>query len=378
MSRRRPAAWLAVVLLLAAGPSGAQPLVEWAGYGKNLLIRSHSIVDGDAFVLDVSRVRLQASTLRGPWHAEAWLDTELLAGSFFDTPEAVLSEAVSTEPFVDLEWTLADGDRHRLRQRVYRATLAWYGAQATVVAGRQRVAWGTGFVWTPTDVLHPLDPVAIERDEKPAVDAVQVTVPLGALSGVEGVFAPGRHAGRHRTAGRLRGHVGEYDWTVMGGRFERRWIVGGDFAGYVRDGGLRGEAAWTRSPEGEWTLRAIANFDYTLEGGWYLFVEGHYNGPGAASRADYDPARLLDGSTLNLGRWYAATGITYLWTPLVTATLYGIVNVTDGSCLLGPGLSWSALQNAEVAAGVYIFLGREHSEFGSYRDAAFLSLQYFF
>lgn len=361
-----------------AGAVRSQPVIEWTGYAKNLAIRSHSLFTGDAYVLDVSRLRLQGSAIDGPWHAEVWLDTELGLGSFYDTREAGLSEALTPDRFVDMDWRVASCHRCRLDQRIFRASLAWYGEKASVVIGRHRVSWGTGFVWTPTDVLHPLDPVAVERDEKPAVDLVQVTVPLGALSGVEAIFSPGGGRGRHRAAGRLRGHVGEYDWTLMGGRFSDRWIVGGDFAGYVVDGGLRGEAAVSRSPDGDWSLRAVANADYTFVGGWYLFLEGHYNGPGAAAKSDYDPTVLYEGLTTNLGRWYAATGVTYLWSPLVTTTLYGIQNLTDGSVMVGPGVTWSALQNAELTAGVYIFLGPDDTEFGAYRDIAFVSCQFFF
>ncbi len=362
----------------AAVPSAGQPVLALAGYAKNLAIRSHSVVDGDAYLLDVSRIRLQGSAIGGPLHAEVWVDTELGLGSFLETAEARLADVLAPARFVDLDWRVASGDRWRLDERIYRATVAWYGEKVSVVVGRHRVSWGTGFVWTPTDVLHPLDPVAIERDEKPAVDLVQVTVPLGALSGAEAVFAPGAGAGRHRVAGRLRGHVGEYDWTLMGGRFAERWVLGGDFAGYVGDGGLRGEAALSRGSTGRWDLRAVVNGDYTFAGGWYVFVEGHFNGPGAARSSAYDPKVILEGSTTNLGRWYAATGITYLWSPLVTATLYGVQNVTDGSVMAGPGLTWSAFQNAEVTDGIYIFIGSGDSEFGAYRDAAFVSLQVFF
>jgi len=370
---------LAIVgVLLAALPAAAQPAVEWTGYAKNLALRSRSVLGGDGYLLDLTRLRLQGSLMDGPWHAEVWLDTEIGVGSFYDTPEAALVDAFAPDRFVDLDWSVLERRRVRISQRIFRASVAWYGEKASVVAGRHRVSWGTGFVWTPTDVLHPLDPVAIERDEKPAVDLVQVTVPLGSLSGAEAVFSPGSSSDSHRMAGRLRGHTGEYDWTLMGGRFAERWIVGGDFAGYVGDGGLRGEAAFSRSRGGDWTLRTVANTDYTFAGGWYVFVEGHYNGPGASDKADYDPRKLVDGTTTNLGKWYAATGVTWLWTPLVTASFYGIANLTDGSVMLGPGITWSVVQNVELTGGIYIFAGTDGSEYGTVHDAAFASIQAFF
>lgn len=370
-----------IVTLSSVGPASGQFRLD--GYAKDLAVTSRSVIDDERYLLNLGRLRLQGSASSGSVHAEAWLDTEWLAGSWFSTPEAafgatVASSGLTEKPFVDLDWRLSDGPRHTLDQRLFRATVAWETPRATVTIGRQRVAWGTGFVWTPTDVLHPLQPSAIEREEKRGVDAIQVVLPDGSFGAAELVLAPGRSERDHRFAARVRGHVGEYDITAMGGRFGRAWVIGGDFAGYVANAGFRGEAAVTRSGSGRWTLRATTNLDYTPSESTYGFIELHFNGPGESDVAQYEWGALAEGGLVNLGRWYAAGALVWTLNPLTTFSGYGVHNLGDGSSLVGPVVTRSLAENLDAGFGYYLFRGSPQTEFGALHDAAFLSLQYYF
>lgn len=372
-----------LLLTVVAGTPQAHAQWRLDGYIKDLAITSRSVIDDERYLLNLGRFRLQGSASRGPVHAEAWLDTEWLAGSWFSTPEAVFgatmaSRGLTEKPFADLDWRITDGPRHTLDQRLFRATVAWDTPRATVTIGRQRVAWGTGFVWTPTDVLHPLEPAAIERDEKRGVDAIQVVLPDGSFGAAELVFAPGGRERDHRFAARVRGHVGEYDVTAMGGRFGRAWVVGGDFAGYIANAGFRGEAAVTRTGSGRWTLRATTNVDYTLSESTYGFVELHFNGPGEQDVAQYQWGTMAQGDLVNLGRWYAASALAWTVNPLTTFSGYLVHNLGDGSSLVGPVVTRSLAENLDAGVGYYLFRGRTLSEYGALHDAAFLTLQLYF
>jgi hypothetical protein len=360
-----------LILLLAAGTADAQPSA--GGYLKTLFIQSESLIDEKPFWLDVSRGRLQLAWASGNLRGELWSDLEMQAGTFFDTQDALFLDATDPEVLIDLDGELSSGSRHRLIARVFRGTVSWYGNRISVVAGRQRVAWGTGFVWNPTDLLNPLAPTAIERTEKGAVDAVFVTLPTGALSAVEVVAAPVRDSGRHRYAARYRGHTGEYDWTVMAGRFAEDWAFGVDFAGYVRNSALRGEAALRGG-----ALRAVINADYTFGSGLYVLVEAYHNGAGAQSRTRYSSVDLQAATFTGLARWYTAASTAYPVSPLVSASGYVLANLVDGSMLLGPGIQWSVSENLTATLGVYGFVGRPDSEYGSLSTTGFLQLQAYF
>ena len=357
----------------------AQPLeVGVAGYVKDLAVGASSVIDGERLFLNTARSRLQFSVGFGDHvSGEAWLDTEILAGSYLDSEEYRTIRALAFDEFADLDWTITSGDDYEVRQNLFRLTASASLWKARAVVGRQRIAWGTGFVWTPTDVLNPVNPVAIERDEKAGIDAAYVEYALGPMTRIEAAFAPSRDSDRTSVAGRMSSHVGEYDVAVMGGRIRDAWIVGGDFAGYAGNAGVRGEAAFTYSADEDF-LRAVLNADYNFPGDYYAFVELHYNGAGTRDRDEYDFAELLSGQTLNLAQFYAAASVSKSLSPLVAASFYGVLNADDGSGLAGPALIWDAKENLDVSASAYVFFGADDSEYGRVGNVYFVIVQYFF
>ena len=379
MSRRCLA--LACVFALAQEmPSQArQTSMEFLGYAKHLGIRFSSPQSAKAYLLNVSRFRAKGlldvgKRVRG----EVWLDTEVLTGSYLQSDEYVKAQAHARPLPLQLEWTLGSGSGYEVRQRLFRAFLLLQSKGATLSVGRQRIAWGSGFAWNPTDILNPFDPGAIELGERAGVDAAHVSVPLGPLSRLELVAAhtetgaPGSFAVRAGTNYRA------YDITALAGRFRRDWVVGGDFAGYLRGAGLRGEVAYVRRRAGRAFARAVLNADYTFASGMYGLAELYYNGRGSARKDQYDFADLLAGDTFNLAQWYAAISAGASLTPLVAAGLYQLVNLTDGSLLVGPSVTYSLTQSIEAAVASYFSVGAGDSEFGAPRHSYFATLQWYF
>lgn len=373
--RRRLLIGIAVCLL---GPGAARGQLTVGGYAKSLAIRSQSFFTRAPFFLDLNRFRLQGRVAGRRLQAEAWLDTEVLAGSFLDTPDEALALALPRTTRLDLDWTLVRRGRLLARQRLFRAFVTLDAGRALVTVGRQRVAWGTGFVWTPTDLLNPVSPTAVERDEKGGVDALYVDLSLGALSRLEAVAALGPPGGRGSAAVRATGHLGETDVAVMAGAFRGDRVVGGDFATYVGDAGVRGEAALTRTRDGRTYARAVLNADYNFPGGYYGFVELHHNGAGTRDRHRYDTAALVSGTLFNVAREYGAVSLTRALSPLVSGSVYALFNLNDGSGLAGPALTWSVAQNLELFAAAYVFYGAKDSEFGALENVYFGALQWYF
>ncbi|MDX1741774.1 MAG: hypothetical protein R3178_10785, partial [Rhodothermales bacterium] len=244
--------------------------------------------------------------------------------------------------------------------------------------GRQRIAWGTGFAWNPTDLLNPYNPAAIELDEKAGIDALHVSAATGDFSHVEFAFAPASDRENVSAAGRVTSHWGEYDISAMGGYFREDWVVGGDFAGYVGDAGLRGEAALTIPEEGDAYIRFTLTVDRSFQGDVYAFAEFYLNGQGTTDKSDYDFGRLLTGRVFNVARDYLALSATKAITPLFAGGIYGLVNIDDQSALIGPSFSYSLRQDLEIGAAVYLFAGKNDTEFGRQENAYFGYLQWFF
>ena len=349
------------------------------GYAKNLAVRLSSPQSGQTYLLNVFRFRSRGTLDIGArLHAEAWLDSEVLVGSYLGSPEYVLAREVSRPAPVSLGWTLTSGTEVEARQRLFRAFVTWHTDWGAFTAGRQRIAWGSGFAWNPTDVLNPFNPGAIELGERAGVDAAHLNINLGPLSRLE-LVAAHTHVGRPGSyAARWGANVQTYDVSLMAGRFGRSWSMGGDFAGYLRGAGVRGEAAYTHREGAPGYSRAVVNADYTFSAGVYGLVELYFNGRGQAHKSRYDFQDLLTGETFNLARWYAAASASAAVTPLLGAGLYQLANLVDGSLLVGPSLTYSLAQSLEIAAAAYFFVGPLDTEFGRQRHLYFGALQWYF
>ena len=371
--------WFIILLLCANSGAHAQVEGSFSGYAKNLGIRSNSFLASAPYYLNISRVRTVGRVdVNTVVHGELWLDTELLTGSFLQTADFQLGNSLERTSYLDLDWMISSDSHHQLRQSFFRAHVSLYLDQFQFTAGRQRIAWGTGFVWNPTDILNPVSPTTIERDEKFGVDALYAVVPLGALSQIEGVWAIGRTPALSSYAARASFNVGEYDIAFVGGYFRETWVLGGDVAGYLGDAGLRGEWAMRAPESGPVQLRATVNADYNFASGYYTVAEIHYNSPGSSASSDYDLGALLDGTVFNLAELYSAFIISKSLTPLIGANIYSLLNLNDGSGLAGPAVSWAMFQNVELSLSSYLFFGPDASEFGAFRNAYFGSLQVYF
>ncbi len=369
---------LAVILMCSAQDAVAQT-IQTHGYFKNLGIATTSIIEGDTRYLNLSRFRLKLISDPLPAvHWELWIDTEALAGSFLTSLDFDIGRSLDRREWIDLDWILVTASQLRVEQRVFRGFATIRAGRTTVTLGRQRIAWGTGFAWNPTDLLNPYNPAAVELGEKTGVDAVHVGYAAGDFSRIEAAFAPGDTSEDMAVAARVSAHVGEYDVSGMGGYFRRDWVVGGDFAGYLGDAGLRGEAAVT-FPEFESPyLRFTVALDRSFANDYYGFLEYYFNGLGTTDKDEYDFFEALRTGLFNVARDYLAVAVVKSVTPLLGASVYGLVNIDDGSALLGPSLTYSLGDNSELGLATYFFVGKGDTEFGQQSHAYFAYLQFYF
>lgn len=335
----------------------------FSGYLKD--IWRDSRVDQNLFRARVA-VDAQAGIARG----RVEYDNEIKSGhsANFLFPEPRLS-------WLDLDLVGGAGARHRWRHRLWRA---WGGLETgewTLRAGRQRISWGAGKMWNPTDVLNPYDPATIERDERAGVDAAYARRSLGDLSQAELVWAPHDDWDRSFLLGRLRTNAAGFDWALMGGKAAfstTTWIVGGDFAGAAGEGAVHGEWAVTGGK-----LRALAGYERSFED-VALMAEYLHNGPGERDKRRYNRRLLLGGRESLLGRHYGGGSTAWEAHALVKLELYGLASLRDGSALINPSASWNALADLHLTAGWQFFTGRAESEFGPLSDVLFLQAQYYF
>ncbi len=367
---------LAAALLLGATPLRAQMMLNFHGYAKNIGIRSSSTITNEAFFLDVGRYRAVGLVRAGKYlAAEAWLDTEVLFGSFLDTDEFALTKEIGQPQWLDLNWPLATAKSIEVHQQLFRAFATVYAGPSQLTIGRQRIAWGTGFAWNPTDIINPFNPGAIELGERAGVDAAYATMQMSTFSRIELVATLTDGRSTSTVGARASTNIRAYDISAMAAAVGSDWVVGADFAGYLGGAGLRGEAAYSTHSG---AVRTVFNADYSFATGLYALIEVYFNGEGDSDWHSYGTASPGSSQAFSLGRHYAAFSLSASLTPLVSGVFYGLANLNDRSALVGPSLAVSLRENLELAASTYFFMGGAHTEYGARHHVFFTSLQWYY
>ena len=324
---------------------------------------------------DLNRLRLESELNFGSyWHSEIWLDTELQQGLISSSQDIVDAEQRGrTNAWSNLTWTLSKGHGYHLQQLFPRALVTLETDQWTATIGRQRITWGTGFVWNPTDLLNPTDPLAVERAEKGGINAFYVARAIGDLSQIEVVLAEDdqRRSGPMylSAATRVSGNLFNYDFSVLYGRFGKNHTFGGDFAGYLGNAGFRGELAYTLTGgalSASDTVRAILNADYNFPYDIYTLVEFHLLA---------QPHQRLSTTSPQL---QMAAMVSKSITPLFAANLFVLFNADDRSMVVGPTFTFVPNDNIEFMLGSYLFAGDEESLYGPMPRIGFTSIAYHF
>jgi len=188
--------------------------------------------------------------------------------------------------------------------------------------GKQLVAWGPSFVWTPVDFVNAERADAFSAvDTRAGKSGLKALIPLGsanvlAFADFSGLVEEGEPFARDPAdalvlAARVDAALGGFEWGLSGSwGAESQAKAGFDFSGYLLGTTLYGEiAAAPGYSSYEAYVQAALGFSRALGDlkKWTLSGEGFFNSPGA----EYGAAELLAGyaakalKPLYVGRWYA-------------------------------------------------------------------------
>ena len=376
----------ALTLTLAVAPTRyAEPQTAsespWqvSGYILSLYTRSRTVVPPEErFALDLNRLRVKLEARpAGSIGVEVQYDNELLLGSYLTTTQWALTKSRGETAF-DLQRDYARRAEFVARHGLYRATMTWSGTSTDVKLGRQRVALGTGYFWSPMDLLNPLDPTRLERDYRSGADALLIEQKLGAVSRAAAIFAPYNGRSRSVAAGYFHGNLRGTDFSALIGRFRGDDVLGVDFSTSRGGLGVRSETTVTRASDGARFARGLLGADYGFANSATVTVEAYYNGRGTTDKSRYDFESVLAGRALNVGRFYGAAAVVYPITPLLKIGGYAVINVNDQSGVWWPRLEWSAMTNLDVVAGLQGFAGGAKTEYGRFTNLLHGEVRWFF
>jgi hypothetical protein len=325
---------------------GASPIcgVELGGYYENdalgLLKRTGGSVAGD-----MNRLRLKLDQKIGE---NAAIHLEPHYNMF------IKSENIPLSGVNDLDQLVWD--------RVY-AKL--YLPLANLTIGKQRIAWGTGYIWNPTDVFNPFVlSFAVKEEETTNVEAVRFEAPIGNAGGIDGYLLTGKNWHETKKGMRAKTTVGRFDLALsyvdLG---SDSFQIGFDTSGDWLDAGVRGEIVM-RSPAGSNAyLQSVWGCDYTLDNGVGLNAEYFFNGLGKKNKAEYDWPGLAAGNINQLGLDYLFFSANKIINELTQIRASLIMNLDDLSCIIYPQYSRNISQNVDLNLEGMWVAGPDGSEY---------------
>ncbi len=377
---------LGILILFLVLPflSPAQVQLSFSGYALDLPIYQSfrpALADtfgiGERQFMNVSRVRLRPTLDLSP---DAFLALEYELNAFYFSGALLLPIQPETRrQVVDLTWQPVRGAHLAVFHYVDRLYYQQMFSVAELVIGRQRISWGTGRVWNPTDLFNPISPSSFAKVEKDGVDAASAKVFLGQFTDLTLVVNPQSNASAN-FGGRYRTNTEGVDWSVVGGYFDRRIVVGGDMAANLFVAGVRAEAVLSaqRTNLRSNFVKYIVGIDNQFTPELYALLEYQYNGEGSADKQGYDLPRLITGEILNVSRNYLTIQGSYLVHPLVTVSLSLTGNLNDGSSLVGGIVAYSASADLVLNAGCQISIGNDLDEYWYYPSSLYLKGEVYF
>ena len=243
-----------------------------------------------------------------------------------------------------------------------RAYLKYRADDWSLTAGKQRIAWGTGYIWNPVDIFNPMVlSFAVRDEDKTNVEALRVEVPVGEAGGIDAFVLTGKPWEQTSRGLRVKGTKGLFDIAlsyVDQGTLGRQ--VGFETAGDIlKDVGVRGEIAVKTVPGvNGYVAQATAGGDYTLDNGVGLNVEYYCNGLGSRDKNAYNW-----GTAESVGVDYLFCSANKILDEITAITVSLLTNLDDQSCMVYPQYTRSLRQDLDLSIEAMLLFGQEGTEF---------------
>ena len=263
------------------------------------------------------------------------------------------------------------------RVKVYRALAKYEGEQHAFVFGLQRVAFGVGRIWTPTDMFNPLKSLSLESAQRPPVLAAYYSYAFSDTGSLELVTSR-RKNGENKAALRVKEYMLFADVGLIVVKEENRELYGYEFEGHLFDTGIevRSEGGLFKNTKDDVSFKKfIIGADYafeeplsiTLE---YLHNETDYNEVGYPNFSKDSFTDVIMHKDSN----YMAAMASYGFSTLLNSALILMQNIDDGSNILVPTLMYSLSDESTLNVGGFVGYGSTSSEFGNTPNLLYVSV----
>ncbi|MBD3182368.1 hypothetical protein GF312_08755 [Candidatus Poribacteria bacterium] len=251
---------------------------------------------------------------------------------------------------------------------------------ADIRIGKQRIAWGSGVIFRPTDNFNRPNPLSISG-RKEGVNSLSAEFYTGSLSSAEFVIAPAdtfnkingeinlEHLKYSKFASRYITNLHKTDMAFSyqySGEPENH-IIGVDLKGDI-ELGYHVEGVFIYNNDSfsgdsiEEYFQGVFGLDYSFAEKWVVLGEYFYNGPGMDKETDLSSSNFSLLDEFNY-RHYLYSQVSYQHDIFIGANALYIINMIDKSSILSPAINYSLFQNTDLNISGQFFFGDKADEF---------------
>ena len=265
--------------------------------------------------------------------------------------------------------------------RISNAYMSISWKRLVVRLGKQPLAWGTGYVWNPTEIITPklaYDP-SYRRDGE---NALKLAASWGSGGGAEVIGMLRGVTGRTDSimaVARLKENILGFDISAIGGWLwdttitpgitQRQILAGGQFAGEIANVGLWAEGGYNIYKEDSMSYAEfVVGADHTFTFRTHVMAEYLYYGRGFDAEADYTFAGWLErasGLRKAMGRHLLYLGADQTIISFHNIGISTILNPLDLGGIVIPRLTLSLADNLDASLFGFYSFGKKDSEFGA-------------
>ena len=366
-------------------PLSGQSLAEVdLTFSDSNLINSFKNSSGEYRAYDFNRFRssIDAGSPSGRIHLKAMLDIETyISRAFLDSSDyQAIKDAEPDLPF-NPHWNAFESNDVTGRLYLYRIFMESKLDKSRLVFGLQRIPFGVGRLWNPTDTFNPVDVLIVEPQERPGVFAVNYTQYLSDFASLRMISSFGRKMALDKYGLRYKGHQLGIDMGFSYIQNSDFLMAGLELESNLFDTGMeiRGEMGFFNNDDlDKRYFSGVTGLEYAFPNNVTILGEYFYNGLGADDKNNYDTGIFINGNW-NLSRHYLGCKVSYELNPLTTLSLSAIYNLPDGSFFNGPSVGYSVNDETTLTAGANVFTGNNSTEFGGYyNNLYYIKLETYF
>jgi hypothetical protein len=244
--------------------------------------------------------------------------------------------------------------------------------------GRQRINWGINNVWNPNDIFNAYNFLDFDYEERPGNDAIRIQHYFKNNGALEMAYAPGKNKDEGIGAILYKFNKKKYDYQLLGGVFQTDLVIGGGWAGSIKNAGFKGELSYFHPKENITDTAGVLSFsvmsDLTFKNDWYVNISALFNS--GASDATAMIANIyryrVSAKSLFPYRYSFNIGVMKTINPVSSFNFSVIYSPTNNALILFPVYAWNVAKNFDLDFTGQSFFATENNHYKSQGTSLYL------